>query len=360
MEKSKIKIILCLIISTVVIILLREITRSKISKFLASSSTKLQGDFTTRMTNVTVQGRIDPFRNYTVFSITTGNNSEDYIFYLPLTTLAWKRIGFNSVILVVGASNKSTSDPLISYVLSKCLELDAVVIHIYSPTANAVTISQVGRLFAANILRAARADVELIYLVTSDADLWPIHPDVYRLPSDIAVLSLNFNCCSSFPHRDRNYTMLPMCNIGMRVMTWNNITQQDGILPKSSQEILNFLYSEFGQVALNQTQKGENPGWYLDQKTISILIKNWTEKYGNNNVMFIPRHTTNDRIDRSDWKGESSLDGKIDAHMPLQAFTPDIWKEGITPLLKSMYVYNSERYNWSLEYYEGYKNHSSH
>lgn len=311
------------------------------------------------MNDVTIEGRINPSRNYAVFSVTTDNNSEDYMFYLPLTTLAWKRIGFNSVILAVGSSNKSISDPSIRYVLSKCLELDAVVIHIYSPTANAVTISQVGRLFAANILSAAFAEIELVYLLTSDADLWPIHADIYRLRSDMAVLSLNSDCCSSFLHRGLNYKMLPMSNIGMRVMTWNKLTEKDCILPTSSQEILSFLFREFGEVAVQPVFKGENKGWYLDQMTISIMMKNWTEQYGSNHVMLIPRNTANDRIDRSHWNGESSLDGKIDAHMPLQAFSPDIWK-GITPLLKSMYGYNSERYNWSIEYFESYRRHRSH
>lgn len=316
----------------------------------------ISGDIGSKWINgVAFEGTIDSSKKYAVFSATTymHNESQVYMFYLPLTTLAWKRIGFNSVILVVGCSKDSMTDPLIRFVLSRCLELDAFIIHIYSPQKNARTISQVGRLFTGNILHAAFADVDSVYLLTSDSDLWPIHPDIYKLPPNVLMLSLNSECCDPFTHRKVKYRMVPMCNIGMRVATWNNLTEQHSILPKSSKEILDFLVKEFGKVALKPVSKGPNVGWFLDQRTISIMIQNWKEKYGEKHVLFIPRNTANDRIDRSNWKIVSSLKGKVDSHLPGGAPSPTIWKE-IIPLLKSMYGYNSERYNWSTDYFDGF------
>jgi len=92
----------------------------------------------------------------------------------------------------------------------------------------------VSRIFIANILRARaavanrqRADViDDTYLLTSDADIWPIYGDVYRLPAGHDVLSLNSECCGAFSHRNVAYRTLPMANVGMRVRTWRRLTRR--------------------------------------------------------------------------------------------------------------------------------------
>jgi len=93
---------------------------------------------------------------------------------------------------------------------------------------------QVSRIFIANILRARaavanrqRADlIDDTYLLTSDADIWPIYGDVYRLPAGHDVISLNSECCGAFSHRNVAYRMLPMANVGMRVRTWRRLTRR--------------------------------------------------------------------------------------------------------------------------------------
>ena len=94
---------------------------------------------------------------------------------------------------------------------------------------------QVARIFAANLLLKAaiaggnwsnRDVMDNVYLVTSDADLWPISSSVYDLPDGVDVLSLNAFCCSSFKHGTRTYQMLPMANIGARIATWRQLTHR--------------------------------------------------------------------------------------------------------------------------------------
>ena len=97
-----------------------------------------------------------------------------------------------------------------------------------------ITWLQVSRIFIANILRARaavanrqRADViDDTYLLTSDADIWPIYGAVYRLTAAHDVLSLNSDCCGAFSHRNVAYRMLPMANVGMRVRTWRRLTRR--------------------------------------------------------------------------------------------------------------------------------------
>jgi len=94
---------------------------------------------------------------------------------------------------------------------------------------------KVSRIFAANLLlKAATAGgiewnhdaMDNLYLVTSDADLWPISSSAYDLPDGVDVLSLNAFCCGTFKHGNKTYQMIPMANIGARAATWRNLTDR--------------------------------------------------------------------------------------------------------------------------------------
>jgi len=97
---------------------------------------------------------------------------------------------------------------------------------------------KVSRIFSVNLLLAAlsgcewnREDVvamtvDNLYVVTSDADLWPISSSAYDLLDGVDVLSLNAFCCGMFKHRDNVYQMIPIANIGARAHTWRNITHR--------------------------------------------------------------------------------------------------------------------------------------
>ena len=96
-------------------------------------------------TSPTILGNINPNRKYAVFSTTSAGNAESlgFIFMLPLTALAWKRIGFYSIVIIVGSENVWNSDPLLYTVLTSVRKLDAVVIFLDIHPANSVMVSQV-------------------------------------------------------------------------------------------------------------------------------------------------------------------------------------------------------------------------
>ena len=94
---------------------------------------------------------------------------------------------------------------------------------------------KVSRIFAANLLlKAATASgngwnddvMDDVYLLTSDADLWPISRSIYDLPDGVDVLSLNAFCCGTFKHGASTYQMVPMANVGARIATWRNLTHR--------------------------------------------------------------------------------------------------------------------------------------
>jgi len=48
-------------------------------------------------------------------------------------------------------------------------------------------------------------------------------------------------------------------------------------------------------VAVHEVHKGENVGWYLDQRLISILVSDWIKQHGRSRVKLVPRDTDTDR-----------------------------------------------------------------
>jgi len=105
-----------------------------------------QAEQTVDITNAPAMlGKLDPNRKYAVFSTTSGGNlkSLGFIFMLPLTALAWKRIGFDSIVIVVGSEDVWNSDPLLYTVLTTVRQLDALVIFFDVHPTNSVIISQV-------------------------------------------------------------------------------------------------------------------------------------------------------------------------------------------------------------------------
>jgi len=88
---------------------------------------------------------------------------------------------------------------------------------------------KVSRIFAANLLMKSgwnRDVMNNVYLVTSDADLWPISDNFYDIPDGVDVVSLNAFCCGQFRHRKRMYRMVAMSNVGARIATWRALTHR--------------------------------------------------------------------------------------------------------------------------------------
>lgn len=75
----------------------------------------------------------------------------DYVFHLPLTALAWERIGFKSAVIVVGDRCQWENNPVLNFILKKLEERKAVVIFLAAHADNRNMLSQTARLFTANM-----------------------------------------------------------------------------------------------------------------------------------------------------------------------------------------------------------------
>ncbi len=298
-----------------------------------------------------IEGHIKPGGKYAIYSCsTTQGDVKNYLFPLPLTALAWKRIGFGSIIIIVGDSKKWKTT-LLSHVYSNLQKLDCVFVFLNISEQNEVMLSQTSRVLVANLLNVSEKEP---YLVTTDADMWPIREEIYRLPQGKDVLLLNTGCCGSFQHtNNRTYQMLPMVYVGMYQSTWKAVTTRHGLALRSVTDIVQLLLKEFGDVVLQPVTKGMNLGWFLDQRLLSVVVYDWMQNGTGRQakVHFGARSIGSRRIDRAWWNPHITKD-KLDAHILTHGYRDETWRK-LTPLLKELH--SEEDYNFCEEYADRFR-----
>lgn len=321
--------------------------------------------------NANLDANGSKMRRFAVFSCATpGPNSHrgyDYAFYLPLTVVAWHRIGFESLVLIVGEKSEWKTHPILSHVLATLERLsdDATVMFLSAEVENRMMLSQVVRICAANMKDFPGRPSD--FLMTTDADLWPLRRKHYYQPQGMnrSLMLLHNECCGSFSLAGRSYTMLPM-QVGASAATWKEIINGDSSAPielTDSASILNYFQQMFGQ-RVRQSVAFASDDWYMDQKMLSIRVDQWlSRRHGNQSKNQASVYKASDsgllRIDRSYWSAEdirpNSFVNYYDAHLIYDGFTPENWKT-IQPLLRLMYGKNSTRYEfcnrYATEFYE--------
>ena len=258
----------------------------------------------------------------------------NYAFNLPMIVYFWQRLGFRTVAILIGSEDAWMARRTTALILQQLRATDAIVVFLDVADKHGIMMAQVGRLFVPLILEwHNRGD---IYLVVSDADLFPLMHGVYDLPAQKKILALNSECCGNFKHDGYSYKMLPMCNIGMNVSTWCEVMRfhpDDRLL--MPEQMVEYVATEMGEVARTAVSKGENDGWYLDQHLVSVRLAQWAVEHSSDEIAYIRRDTGRDRIDR-DWGWNPYVTHHIkDAHLFGQIFKPGVW-ERLRPL---MYTY---------------------
>ena len=299
-------------------------------------------------------------RRFAVFGCSTPEKNShrgfDYVFYLPLTVLAWQRIGFESIILIIGEKKEWQVHPILSYVLDNLeRQSDATVIFIPAKVENRMMLSQTARIFVANMKEFPGIDTD--YIMTTDSDLWPLRKEHYYLPPEIdrQLFLVHSKCCGPFTHDGRSYRMLPMSHIGASVATWKEIinTNSTQFYGNDSASILNYFEQFFGE-RVHRRVIFASDEWSLDQKLVSIRVDQWIRHQSSRRESV---YEVSDeglyRIDRSSWNADkirpSSFRNYFDTHLLIDGFMPDKWNS-IKPLLNLMYNKSTFGSEWCNRY----------
>ena len=301
--------------------------------------------------NETIQyGRIKSGRKYAVFGSSIHDRvSTNYAFDLPLTAMAWKRIGFDSIIIIVGDPQQHKQQRWIQYLMDTLTDEDHIVVIVLKnvPACKATSISQVSRLFAASLLNYDKNDATMrdIYLITADADIWPIAKDFFVLPPGMDILHGNIGKI----HRGNLVAIhAPLSYVGMSIRTWYDIMTQSGSLPmpNTTDEIVNYFGDSFRD---NVTHGGR--GWGIDQVMISLRLHQWrlNNRKGTQRIYVYQRQFGADRIDRANWpKAPIDISRAIDSHILNNCYQANQWKR-LMPLVAQLHT-DTDSKKWSERY----------
>ena len=170
-----------------------------------------------------------------------------YLWYLPLVTWVWNKMGYNVICFMPFRNNGSTYN-----LVSKVLSETGLLCDIYCfdcPENKAATYAQCSRLYAA-ALDLPEDDV----LVVSDADMFVFNPSYFHEPVKGLI---DVYGADLVPPKQ-----YPMCYLVGQVWTWRTLIG-DG----TGQEHLDKLLGDINSISM----RGDY--WSKDQETIYNLLQ---------------------------------------------------------------------------------------
>lgn len=255
-------------------------------------------------------------KKYIVLSV---NENPDYLFHVPLTVWAWKRLGWEPIVFFYGKRNTvpvETDFPFEYYVA----EIESM------PDYQSETITQISRLYGSCLVDG--------YIMTGDIDMLPLSD--YWKP-DMAKLTVW--------GRDLTDYHFPICYIGAPSVVWSEIMQL------SHDDYNGYIKRDLD--SLPQAKSNDKTKrWVTDQDLITERI---------NNSSYVPERIDRGtdrrtgypvgRIDRSHW----TLDHRqyIDCHMFHGIQNDESKFKKTLEMLHT--VWPKEDFAWWINYYKEFK-----
>lgn len=280
-------------------------------------------------------------RNYSVISASVPNYPNDtnffyrgkafetnrawgYLYLLPFTALAWRRVGFETItVITVDFENiQPEAYRLLRIVEETLKQVGATIIYFDVPSHMKVRLGQVLRLAPAVLDQFNDHD----YIITGDADLWPINTPQYHVPFGKTMMLTMTGCCGWFNYSGSQYQMFPLSHMEMTVKLWRRIFGKDIQMKPKNQSLIR--YKEIGHFlkVLGDYTEGQDINgparhggklWYLDQFYATVKITDYVKKVDNSSHHFYKAFLGCTRIATGNWDKRVNLtsDCIVDAHV---------------------------------------------
>jgi hypothetical protein len=233
-----------------------------------------------------------------------------YSFFVPLTARAWRRIGWEPLLLLVGDETEWRRDRRSACVLEEAAPQAEVVFVPRQPGAADYTLAQVVRLCAAS-LDGADDD----YLVVSDVDMWPLGPQLFATRD----LSCDFHLFNADAYGDPP-DRFPICYMGGRRSAWRSIFELDGGLA----------------AVLGRIPWPADGDWNFDERFATQRLRAWAGFDRRCQRIARAPGPAHGRIDRIAWNWDGRLEGLRDAHLCRPAFVDENWQR-VGPLASALF-----------------------
>lgn len=260
----------------------------------------------------------------------SSNGSNDYLFYLPIVTWAWNKLGWE-VLTMICNSEHPTFEQRKKLVIESSLEFAGVEnYYIDIPKIKGVreeTLTQCARLYAANL-----ADFNYM-VMTSDADMLPLSD--YWKPNPVHFTSYG---------RDLSDKHFPICYLAGTTKSWQTLMRLSGNLKYDMRQDLELRKDV-------HSDKWEEY-WQCDQNLV-------TERLNKFDVARIDRGIDPytgypvGRVDRSAWEKSLSQPERIDAHLFRGGYKIENFTR-IISLIKECFAVTDGEISWMWKYQDDY------
>lgn len=262
--------------------------------------------------------------------------TQPYDFLLPFTARLWRdHIGIEPILILTGEPSTWAQRPVLPELLDfRWLMLGQI------PGFDRGTVAQSARQHAAAIPWLDPND----FLLTSDADLWPLSPAYYAQQD--AGKAATFWYANAY-----NYEHHCTCHIGMPVHRWRAVM---GLQPGNLKEQLAATLRQH----LAPKQAGLDPSaagwqaWNFDEWNTSAFLKRESWYPGHCQMIERAGQPPRDRIDRTAWPETPSAIGMVDAHLMSSAFIDEHWRK-VRPLWRQVH----QAHDWAEDYRARYVRH---
>lgn len=262
-----------------------------------------------------------PMKKYIILSV---NDNVDYLYFTPLVCWAWRKFGWEPIVMYYGNLTKLADVWHYSLIYPHSVHhLDSIEGY------RSDTITQISRLYA--------SCVEDGYLMTGDIDMLPLS-DYWKS---------NENEITVYGHDLTGFGHYPICYIGMDSMKWADVMNiKDNDYNKWIKRDLDLL----PQAKSDDFYKF----WFSDQD----LITDRLNQYGKDKITFVNRGQgahgyAKGRIDRGSNGWVLNQPELIDAHLQQQTHHSE---EKINRLYELLHhVWPTEDFTWFKNYTEEFR-----
>ena len=258
------------------------------------------------------------------------NDNFDYLYFTPLTCWAWRKFGWEPIIIYRGDTDGF--DGRISDLVFELCGFESMKVLKQIEGYRSDTITQVSRLYASHMVE------EESYLMTGDIDMIPLSD--YWKP-DLTVPTVYGHDLTGFGH-------YPICYIGMPKSIWDFVMSSH-----KDESIADHMKRDLD--SLPQAKDTDfYKYWFTDQDLITERLK----QYGTGKIEFVNRGQgshgyARGRVDRGSNGWVLDQPELIDAHLQQQTHHSE---EKIARLMQLLrHVWPGEDFTWLEKYTEEFR-----
>ncbi|CAF0842042.1 unnamed protein product [Adineta steineri] len=240
-------------------------------------------------------------KQYAVFACSISAPVAAYCFYTPIITFAWRRLGYQAIVIFVGdfKALNGTQPDHIRLAAEWITRFDGIVHYFQCDEAYAIKISQTIRVFIGFLPLPFINDDD--FLLTTDSDLLPLRREQYMLRTDYPDgFIVNRWCCGTFKMRNKTYHMFPMGHLHIKRKVWRAMVLESTV----HQELVNMTSKQGNQAfTTNETSLVEHES---TNKNMSLLLDEAPLSFAS--IAFYLRYEFGEIYDQTMLKGDQSWD----------------------------------------------------